>query len=157
VFRNVLERSGLNPYLVEMVNIRDQCSWVHKSREKATEKAMDRVRGAVLRASLIEPLEKGREKVVRSVMVIGAGIAGIFSALYLANNGIKTYLVERKSSIGGHMAMLDKTFPTLDCGLCILSPKMVEIAQHPNIELITDTAREERYTSVILRRFRIPI
>lgn len=138
VFRNVLERSGLNPYLLEMVNIRDQCSWVHtKEPEKATEKAIDLVRGAVSRAALLEPLEKGREEVIRAVMVIGAGIAGIFSALYLANNGIKTYLIERKSSIGGHMAMLDKTFPTLDCGLCILSPKMVEVAQHPNIELIT--------------------
>jgi heterodisulfide reductase subunit A len=138
VFRSVLERSGLNPYLLDMVNIRDQCSWVHPHEpEKATEKAMDLVRGSVSRASTLEPLEKGRGEVIKAVMVIGAGIAGIFSALYLANNGIKTYLIERKSSIGGHMAMLDKTFPTLDCGLCILSPKMVEVAQHPNIELIT--------------------
>ncbi len=138
VFRNVLVRSGLNPYLLDMVNIRDQCSWVHSGEPgKATEKAIALVRGSVSRASYLEPLEKGREDVTGAVMVIGAGIAGIFSALYLANNGIKTYLIERKSSIGGHMAMLDKTFPTLDCGLCILSPKMVEIAQHPNIELIT--------------------
>ncbi|MEA3254762.1 MAG: CoB--CoM heterodisulfide reductase iron-sulfur subunit A family protein [Candidatus Altiarchaeota archaeon] len=138
VFRNVLERSGLNPYLLDMVNIRDQCSWVHPNEpEKATEKAIDLVRGAVSRAIHLKPLKEGREKVVKAAMVIGAGIAGIFSALYLANNGIKTYLIERKSSIGGHMAMLDKTFPTLDCGLCILSPKMVEVAQHPNIEIIT--------------------
>ena len=138
VFQKVLESSGLSPYLFEMVNIREHCSWIHSNEpEKATEKAKDLVRGAVARASLLEPLEKSRADVNKSVMVLGAGIAGIFAALYLANSGIKTYLVERKSSIGGHMAMLDKTFPTLDCGLCILSPKMVEVSRHENIELIT--------------------
>ncbi|ODS35206.1 MAG: disulfide reductase [Candidatus Altiarchaeales archaeon WOR_SM1_79] len=139
VFQKVLESSGLSPYLFEMVNIREHCSWIHPNEpEKATVKAKDLVRGAVARASLLETLEKSEEKVKKEVMVLGAGIAGIFAALYLANNGVKTHLIERKSSIGGHMAMLDKTFPTLDCGLCILSPKMVEVSQHENIKLITN-------------------
>jgi len=139
VFQDVLKSSGLNPYFFEMVNIREQCSWIHTlDPERATEKAKDLVRAAIARSSLLESIEKSKEKIKKSVVVLGAGIAGIFAALYLANSGIKTYLVERKSSIGGHMAMLDKTFPTLDCGLCILSPKMVEVSQHENIEVITN-------------------
>lgn len=138
-FREVLDASDLNPYLLEMVNIREQCSWVHPTQpEKATRKAKDLVRGAVARASLLEPIEKMKKEVVREAMVIGAGVAGIFSALYLARAGIKTYLIEKEPSIGGHMVMLDKTFPTLDCSLCILSPKMVDVKKDPNIELITN-------------------
>ncbi len=140
IFQKVLEGSGLNPYLFEMVNIREQCSWVHHNEpEKATEKAKDLVRAAVMRATLLEPLEKPTKSVEKSALVIGGGIGGISAALYLANNGVKTYLVEKEPSIGGHMAMLDKTFPTLDCSLCILSPRMVEVRQNPNIELLANS------------------
>jgi len=139
-FQRVLGENGLNPYLIEMANIRDQCSWVHYDQpEKATQKAKDLVRAAVARARLLRPLEVNTSPVNKSAMVIGAGIAGISAALYLGKAGIKTYLVEKGPSIGGHMAMLDKTFPTLDCSLCILSPLMVDVAQNENIKLLTCT------------------
>lgn len=136
-FMKTCERGGLNPYLFEMVNIREQCSWVHTDLEEATEKAKDLVRMAVERAVLLQPLERQKSPVNRSALIVGGGVAGIFSALYLANAGIKTYVVERSPSIGGHMAQLDKTFPTLDCSLCILSPRMADVGKHENIELIT--------------------
>jgi len=137
MFMKTCEMGGLNPYLFEMVNIREQCSWVHTDKEEATKKAKDLVRMAVKRAALLLPLEKQKSKVHRSALVVGGGVAGIFSALYLANAGIKTYLLEKTPSIGGHMAQLDKTFPTLDCSLCILSPKMADVGRHEAIELIT--------------------
>lgn len=136
-FMKTCEQAGLNPYLFEMVNIREQCSWVHTDKKEATEKAKDLIRMAVAKAWLLQPLEKQKSPVHKSALVIGGGVAGIFSALYLANAGIKTYLVEKKPSIGGHMAQLDKTFPTLDCSLCILSPRMADVGKHENIELIT--------------------
>jgi heterodisulfide reductase subunit A len=136
-FMRTCEQAGLNPYLFEMVNIREQCSWVHTDTEEATTKAKDLVRMAVAKAALLEPLERQRSAVHRAALVVGGGVAGIFSALYLANAGIKTYLVEKKPSIGGHMAQLDKTFPTLDCSLCILSPRMADVGKHENIELLT--------------------
>jgi len=136
-FMKTCEQAGLNPYLFEMVNIREQCSWVHTERVKATEKAKSLIRMAVKKAALLEPLERQKSAVQQAALVIGGGVAGIFSALYLANMGIKTYLVEKKASIGGHMAQLDKTFPTLDCSLCILSPRMADAGNHENIELIT--------------------
>jgi len=136
-FRNVLEEAGLNPYCFEMVNIREQCSWVHEDKEKATAKAMELVTGAVARAAFLEPLEKKEVSVIPKALVIGGGIAGIQAALEIAEKGFKTYLVERNPSIGGRMAQLDKTFPTLDCSACILTPKMVDVARHPNIELLT--------------------
>ena len=136
-FMRTCEQAGLNPYLFEMVNIREQCSWVHVDKAEATEKAKDLVRMAVAKAALLESLEKQKSPVHRSALIIGGGVAGIFSALYLANAGIKTYLVEKKPSIGGVMAQLDKTFPTLDCSLCILSPRMADVGKHENIELIT--------------------
>lgn len=136
-FRTLLADNNLNPYLFEMANIREQCSWVHPHEpEKATEKAKSLVSVAVARTSLLEPLERPKEKITKSALVIGGGVAGIFTSIYLAEAGIKTYLVEREPSIGGHMAMLDKTFPTLDCSLCILSPRMVDAGSHPNIELL---------------------
>jgi heterodisulfide reductase subunit A len=137
-FRRTIEAAGLNPYLLEIANLREQDSWVHMHEpEEATEKAKALISAAVAKARLLEPLTPVRFKVTPAALVIGGGIAGIQSALNLANMGFKVYLVEKAPSIGGHMAQLDKTFPTLDCSMCILGPKMVEVAQHPNIELIT--------------------
>jgi len=136
-FRRVLEETGLNPYCFEMVNIREQCSWVHQQKEKATAKTIQLITGAVARASFLEPLEKKEVSVIPKAMVIGGGVAGIQAALEIADKGFKVYLIERTPSIGGRMAQLDKTFPTLDCSACILTPKMVDVARHPNIELLT--------------------
>jgi heterodisulfide reductase subunit A len=136
-FRNVLEEAGLNPYCFEMVNIREHCSWVHEDNEKATEKAIHLITGAVARAEFLEPLEKKEVSVIPKALVVGGGISGIQAALEIAEKGFKTYLVERTPSIGGRMSQLDKTFPTLDCSACILTPKMVDVARHPNIELLT--------------------
>jgi heterodisulfide reductase subunit A len=142
-FRRACAQAGLNPFLMLMANIREQCSWVTKDREKATEKAMAIVRATVRRARWLRPLQAGRAKVKPSTLVIGGGIAGIQAALDIAEAGYKVHLVERQQSIGGHMAELDKTFPTLDCSACILTPKMVQVAQHPNIELLTYHEVEE--------------
>lgn len=136
-FRKTLESAGLNPYLLEVVNLREHCSWVHKDKVAATKKAKDLVRGGVRRAMALEPLHPGTVTLSREVLVIGGGIAGISASLQLANSGYRVHLVERKASIGGKMAQLSKTFPTLDCAPCILSPRMVEAGTHPNIELLT--------------------
>ncbi|MFQ5800237.1 MAG: 4Fe-4S binding protein, partial [Candidatus Hydrothermarchaeales archaeon] len=137
-FRRAAQEAGLNPYFVDMANIREHCSWVHmKEKDKATEKTKDLVRMSVARARLLEPQEKIKVPVKRSTLVIGAGIAGIQAALDLADMGYKVYLVEKQPTIGGVMAQLDKTFPTMDCAACILTPKMVDVSRHPNIELIT--------------------
>jgi heterodisulfide reductase subunit A len=114
-FRRVLAAAGLNPYLFEMANIREQCAWVHTDKEAATEKAMALVNAAVRRVFLQEPLETKTVNVNPCTVVVGAGIAGIQAALEIADSGHKVYLVEREPSIGGNMARLDKTFPTLDC------------------------------------------
>jgi heterodisulfide reductase subunit A len=135
-FRRLIASCGLNPYVFDMANIRDQCSWVHsEEKERATEKAIALIRSAVARAQHLSPLDKNRAPVVKRALVVGGGVAGISAALYLANAGVETVLVERKPSIGGPIAMLDKTFPTLDCSLCILAPKMVDVANHPRIAL----------------------
>jgi heterodisulfide reductase subunit A-like polyferredoxin len=136
-FRAVVEECGLNPYCFEMANIREQCSWVHTDIKKATEKAMSLLASAVAKASYLEPLQKKEVSVTPQAVVVGGGIAGIQAALDIGNMGYKTYVVERTPSIGGRMAQLDKTFPTLDCSACILTPKMVDVARHPNIELLT--------------------
>lgn len=137
-FRQTIARAGLNPYLLEMVNIREQCSWVHaKEPDKATAKAIDLVRMAVAKAARLEPLFEGAIPVTKKALVVGGGIAGIQAALDIADAGHKVILVEREPTIGGKMVMLDKTFPTLDCSACISTPKMVAVAQHPNIELVT--------------------
>jgi heterodisulfide reductase subunit A len=136
-FRNVLEEMGMNPYFFEMVNLREQCSWVHEDRVRATAKAVHLISGAIDRATYLEPLEKKEVSVIPRALVVGGGIAGIQAALEIAEKGFKVYLVERSPSIGGRMAQLDKTFPTLDCSACILTPKMVDVARHPNIELLT--------------------
>ncbi len=141
-FRAALEEAGLNPYLLEMANIREQCSWVHDDGDAATRKAASLVAGAVARVALHRELECREFPVTGAVLVLGAGIAGITAALKLADAGRKVYLVERSPSVGGHMALLDKTFPTLDCSACIMMPKMVELERRPEIELLTTSELE---------------
>jgi len=137
-FRQTVADAGLNPYLLEIVNIREHVSWVHSEEpEKATEKAKVLITMGVERARFLEPLERSKVPVEKSVLVVGGGIAGIQASLDLAKAGLKVTLVEKTPSIGGKMAMLDKTFPTLDCSACILTPKMTEVVRHPNIRLIT--------------------
>jgi heterodisulfide reductase subunit A len=138
-FRKTLENAGINPYNLEMVNLREQCSWVHKDKIEGTKKAKDLVKGGVLRAARLESLFPNEMKMSKDVLVIGGGIAGISASLQLANSGFRVYLVEKSSSIGGRMAQLSKTFPTLDCAPCILSPRMVDAGTHPNIALYTGT------------------
>nr|CBH36911.1 conserved hypothetical protein, HdrA-related [uncultured archaeon] len=139
-FRSACEEAGLNAYCLEMANIREQCSWVHSDREKGTEKAKELVASAVAKASLLESLEPMRVGVTPSALIIGGGIAGIQCALDIADAGFQVYLVEKEPSVGGHMAQLDKTFPTLDCSACVLTPKMVDVARHDKIKLITYAA-----------------
>ena len=136
-FRKVLAASGLNQYLLTIVNIREQVSWVTHDIEEGTAKAKALLNGAVYRARLLQPLTSRVIDVNPDVMVVGAGIAGIQAALELANTGKKVYLVEKNSTIGGHMAQFDKTFPTLDCSACILTPKMDSVLQHKNITMMT--------------------
>jgi len=136
-FRHVVEDAGLNQYLFQMANIREQCSWVTEDRKKATEKARKLVAAAVKRVALHDPLQLKEVPVNPQVLVVGGGIAGIEAALQIANSGKKVYLVEREPSIGGYMAEFDKTFPTLDCAACILTPKMVQVSKHPNVELLS--------------------
>jgi heterodisulfide reductase subunit A len=134
-FRSVLEDKGLNPYCLEMVNIREQCSWVHADKDMGTDKAISLVKGAIKRTELMQPLDRKKVGVTSKALVIGGGIAGIQAALDIANSGYQVTLIEKKSTIGGKMSQLDKTFPTLDCSQCILSPKMVDVGRHPNITL----------------------
>ncbi|MGI6454698.1 MAG: 4Fe-4S binding protein [bacterium] len=136
-FRRTAAEGGINPFYFQMANIREHVSWVTRDKEKGTEKAKALVAAAVNRVIHHEALEKSRVPVQQNCLVVGGGIAGITSALTMANAGIHVYLVERKPSIGGHMAMFDKTFPTLDCAACILTPKMSEVKNHPNITLLT--------------------
>jgi NADH:ubiquinone oxidoreductase subunit E/NAD-dependent dihydropyrimidine dehydrogenase PreA subunit len=147
-FRNVCEDAGLNRFLFQMSNIREQCSWVHTDRQKATAKAKRLVGAAVRRVIHHRALEQREVAVRPETLVVGGGIAGIEAALRIADSGKKVYLVEREPSIGGHMAKFDKTFPTLDCAACILTPKMVAVGQHPNIDLLTYSQVEEVSGSV---------
>jgi heterodisulfide reductase subunit A len=136
-FRVATERGGLNPYFFQMVNIRENVSWVHEDKNLATLKAMDLARAAVARVRHHRALEKRKVPINPAALVVGGGIAGIHVALTLGDAGKKVYLVEREPTIGGHMAMFDKTFPTLDCAACILTPKMSAVRSHPNITLWT--------------------
>ncbi len=130
-------KAGLNPFLCEMANLREHCSWVHEKNDLTTEKAIDIVRTQVEKVKLNSALQPIKVPVTKTAMVIGGGIAGIQSALDIANTGHKVIMIERSPSIGGHMSQLSETFPTLDCSQCILTPRMVEVAQHPNITLYT--------------------
>ncbi|MBZ5726120.1 MAG: CoB--CoM heterodisulfide reductase iron-sulfur subunit A family protein [Acidobacteriia bacterium] len=136
-FRGALVAGGLNPFYLQLVNIREHVAWVHEDRKEATRKAEDLLRAAVRRVARHEPLEPGRTPIHPDVLVVGGGIAGIHAALTLANAGKRIYLVEREPTIGGHMAKFDRTFPTLDCAACILTPKMSAVKAHPNITLWT--------------------
>ncbi|NLF68303.1 MAG: CoB--CoM heterodisulfide reductase iron-sulfur subunit A family protein [Candidatus Anammoximicrobium sp.] len=147
-FRRACSNAGLNPYLMDMTNVREHCSWVHKDRAAATEKAKALVAAAVGRVKYQQPLEPFYVDVNRATLVVGGGIAGLQATLELADAGYPVYLVERQPSIGGHMAQFDKTFPTLDCSACILTPKMSEAGQHENVTLLTYSELEEVTGSV---------
>ena len=136
-FRKAAEKAGINPYLVEIANIREHCSWIHKDMEEATRKAVILMRAAVAKVHLDAPLSAGESRVIKRALVIGGGIAGIQTALDIADAGYKVDIVEKSPSIGGRMSQLDKTFPTLDCSACILTPEMVEAAAHENITIHT--------------------
>jgi heterodisulfide reductase subunit A2 len=136
-FRTACGNAGLNPYLCELVSIREQVSWVHTDRVAATEKSKAVISGGVERVIHHQPLEPLHVPIHPATLVVGGGIAGIQSALEIADAGFPVYMVEREPSIGGHMAQFDKTFPTLDCSACILTPKMVSVGNHPNVTLLT--------------------
>ncbi|HSO13699.1 MAG TPA: CoB--CoM heterodisulfide reductase iron-sulfur subunit A family protein [Anaerolineales bacterium] len=136
-FRTAAKNAGLNPYLVELASIREQVSWVHADKTVGTAKSKAVVSGAVSRVIENVPLEELKVPINPNTLVVGGGIAGIQAALEIANAGFHVYLVEREASIGGHMAQFDKTFPTLDCSACILTPRMVEVGMHPNVTLLT--------------------
>jgi len=136
-FRRCVAEAGLNPFLMEMANIREHCSWVHKDKEHATEKALALVKAAVQKVQRNVPLYSTELPLTKRALVVGGGIAGIQAALDIADAGYEVILVEKTPSIGGRMAQFDKTFPTLDCSACILTPKMVEVAAHPHIRLLT--------------------
>jgi heterodisulfide reductase subunit A len=154
-FRQVCQDAGLNPYLYEQANIRELCSWVHDDKNIATEKAKDIVRAAVRRVYWNEPLEVKEAPFNPDVLVVGGGIAGIQASLDIANGEHKVYLVEREPSIGGHMIQFDRTFPTLDCSECILTPKMADIGRHPFIELLAYSDVEEVSGSIGNFRVRV--
>ena len=134
-FRRAAEKAGLNPYMVEIANIREQCSWIHKEMQTATEKAVILGRAAIAKVHLNAPLTAGESPVTKRALVIGGGIAGIQTALDIADAGFDVDIVEKKPTIGGKMAQIDKTFPTLDCAACILTPKMVDCAQNDKINI----------------------
>ena len=134
-FRKACAEAGLNPYMCEMANLREHCSWVHEKGEATTEKAIDLVRILVEKVKYNQSLNAIKVPVTKTALVIGGGIAGIQTSLDIANAGHKVILIEKDPSIGGHMSQLSETFPTLDCSQCILTPRMVEVAQHPNITL----------------------
>ncbi len=134
-FRKAAAAAGLNPYMVEIANIREQCSWIHKDMAEATEKAIILGRAAIAKVQLNAPLVAGESPVIKRALVIGGGIAGIQTALDIADAGFEVDIVEKQPTIGGKMTQLDKTFPTLDCAACILTPKMVECAQNELINI----------------------
>ena len=136
-FRKTAEKAGLNPYMVEIANIREQCSWIHKDKEVGTEKAITLAKAAVAKVLKNAPLTAGTSPVIKRALVIGGGIAGIQTALDIADAGFEVDIVEKSPTIGGRMAQLDKTFPTLDCAACILTPKMVDAAQSEKIDIIS--------------------
>ena len=134
-FRKAAESAGLNPYMVEIANIREQCSWIHKDMKTATEKAVILGRAAIAKVALNTPLTSSETPVTKRALVIGGGIAGIQTALDIADAGFEVDIVEKEPTIGGKMAQIDKTFPTLDCAACILTPKMVDCAQNEKIHI----------------------
>ena len=142
-FRKAAASAGVNPYMVEIANIREQCSWIHKDMATATEKAVNLGRAAIAKVHLNAPLTAGESPVTKRALVIGGGIAGIQTALDIADAGYEVDIVEKSPTIGGKMAQIDKTFPTLDCAACILTPKMVEAAQNEKIKIYSFSEVEE--------------
>jgi len=136
-FRKAAEKEGLNPYMVEIANIREQVSWIHKDMKEATEKAIILGRAAIAKVHLNKPLKAGESPVTKRALAIGGGIAGIQTALDIAEAGFEVDIVEKEPTIGGKMAQIDKTFPTLDCAACILTPKMVDVAQNEKIKIFS--------------------
>ncbi len=136
-FRKTAAAAGLNPYMVEIATIREQCSWVHKEMPVGTEKAIILGKAAVAKVNLNTPLTPGESPVTKRALVIGGGIAGIQTALDIADAGFEVDIVEKQPTVGGKMAQLDKTFPTLDCAACILTPKMVDVGQHEKIRIFS--------------------
>ncbi|RPI19125.1 MAG: CoB--CoM heterodisulfide reductase iron-sulfur subunit A family protein [Ignavibacteriae bacterium] len=136
-FRGACEKAGINKFLFQMANIREHCSWVHDDKIRATEKAKALAHAAVKRVSFHVPMTVKKAKVNPDTLIVGGGISGIQAALDIADSGNNVYLVEREPSIGGKMALFDKTFPTLDCSACILTPKMVSVGHRDTIKLYT--------------------
>ncbi|WP_135606215.1 CoB-CoM heterodisulfide reductase HdrA2 [Methanococcoides sp. NM1] len=137
-FKRVLEKAGINPYLLEIANIREQCSWVHMhNHSMATQKAFDLIKMGVAKLKLLAPLQIRKFKANKDILVIGGGVAGIEAALTLADAGTHVYMVEKEPTIGGKMALLNEVFPTNDCSICVLAPKMTDVQNHPNIEMRT--------------------
>jgi len=142
-FRKTAAAAGLNPYMVEIANIREQVSWIHKDMASATEKAIILGRAAIAKVHLNAPLKAGESPVTKRALVIGGGIAGIQTALDIAEAGFEVDIVEKEPTIGGKMAQIDKTFPTLDCAACILTPKMVDCAQNDKIRIFSYSEVED--------------
>ncbi len=159
-FRKTAQKAGLNPYMVEIANIREQCAWIHKDMTSATEKAIILGRAAIAKVHLNAPLQSGESPVVKRALVIGGGIAGIQTALDIADAGFPVDIVEKNPTIGGKMTQIDKTFPTLDCAACILTPKMVDAAQNENIRIFSYSEVEAvkgfvgNFTATIRRKAR---
>ncbi len=154
-FRRAIQEAGLNPYLLEMANIREQCSWIHADHKEATRKASEIIKATVEKVKYNDALEPAKIPVTPRALVLGGGIAGIQAALDVANSGYEVVLVERTPSVGGHMAQLSETFPTLDCSQCILTPKMVDVSHHDRIKLYTYSEVDEVSGSV--GNFRVKI
>ncbi|UCD05920.1 MAG: FAD-dependent oxidoreductase [candidate division WOR-3 bacterium] len=154
-FRRAIQDAGLNPYLLEMANIREQCSWIHDDGKEATRKASGIIKATIEKVKYNDALEPAKIPVNTRALVLGGGIAGIQAALDIANSGYEVVLVEKSPSVGGHMAQLSETFPTLDCSQCILTPKMVDVSHHEKIKLYTYSEVEEVAGSV--GNFRVKI
>ena len=154
-FRKACAKAGLNDYMVEIANIREQCSWIHKDRQEATEKAILLGRAAIAKVQLNAPLTAGTSPVTKRALVIGGGIAGIQTALDIAEAGFEVDIVEKQPTIGGKMTQIDKTFPTLDCAACILTPKMVDCAQNDKIHIYAYS--EVEHVGGFVGNFRVKI
>ncbi|MHA1650314.1 MAG: FAD-dependent oxidoreductase, partial [Candidatus Helarchaeota archaeon] len=157
LFQDVISQLGINPCYIEFANVREQDSWVHQSEDHdaATNKAIDLIKMAIARVKNARPVRKSFTKIAKKALVIGGGIAGIKASLSIADAGYPVYLVEKSPSIGGHMAMYDKVFPTFDCAICILAPLMVEVSRHPNITLLTNS--EIKRVEGVMGNFQVEI
>lgn len=142
-FRRLVEAMGINPYVCEIANIREQCSWIHHDPKQATQKALQIIKSTIVKTRLNTNLTPLQVPLIKKTLIVGGGISGIQAALDIANSGYDVIIVEKEASLGGHMAQLSETFPTLDCSQCILTPKMVEVAQHPRITLHTNSTISE--------------